>query len=642
MAGATCAAGASASYVSTATAGLVSLLVSLWAQVRHQLNNDFIGGSVALAVASALAGLAWRAVHAVRAALYDRVFSTYDIPPGSPQYFAALRWLHQQSAVKRASHRLVVNPVSAPDSHDADSGGDGMSHDLHDPLELGLHTVPMLLRDQSLCVRVGASLVWVGHGAGAWCDRMGGVSGGGGLGGDRWGGMGAIGGGGGRGSWYQQLLSGARGDVGLAHASAFGWAGSGAGSSDGFSSGGIRLHILGRDGEATLRAILELGRRLGRGAARRFTQVYIPSSAMGSARGSSGSGGMGAGSGGGWIRPEWVDAGRKPARPISSVILRGTEAQDLLDDARAFLSLERWYAERGIPYRRGYLLHGVPGSGKTSLVCAIAGELQLPIYMLRLSGAGLDDEAFHRLLAGTARRAVVLLEDVDAAAGAAVGTTSAPAQPPRESATKGGSAHSWLSSGGGSGGVGSYGDSRLTLPGLLNALDGVGAVDGRLLFMTCQRADALEPALVRPGRIDRRLRFGPPHPTQAEALFCHFYGGSGLPFLRPSRRPEPEPVTEDDASDDASYEGKEEDEEGDEVVVRRKVKETRRHVAIGGAPPPVNPEALRALARKFAAAAVGVRAEAGSMAALQGHLMMYRDDPEGAVENASVLRDTVT
>ena len=60
------------------------------------------------------------------------------------------------------------------------------------------------------------------------------------------------------------------------------------------------------------------------------------------------------------------------------------------------------------------------------LVCAIAGELRLPIYMLRLSGAGLDDEAFHRLLAGTARRAVVLLEDVDAAAGAAVGTSSAP------------------------------------------------------------------------------------------------------------------------------------------------------------------------------------------------------------------------
>ena len=44
------------------------------------------------------------------------------------------------------------------------------------------------------------------------------------------------------------------------------------------------------------------------------------------------------------------------------------DAPDVSDDARAFLRLERWYAERGIPYRRGYLLHGAPGSGKTSLV----------------------------------------------------------------------------------------------------------------------------------------------------------------------------------------------------------------------------------------------------------------------------------
>jgi chaperone BCS1 len=70
---------------------------------------------------------------------------------------------------------------------------------------------------------------------------------------------------------------------------------------------------------------------------------------MAPARGGSGGGG---GGNGGWIRPEWVDAGRKPARPISSVILRGDDARDILDDGRAFLRLERWYAERGIPYRR--------------------------------------------------------------------------------------------------------------------------------------------------------------------------------------------------------------------------------------------------------------------------------------------------
>lgn len=39
----------------------------------------------------------------------------------------------------------------------------------------------------------------------------------------------------------------------------------------------------------------------------------------------------------------------------------------------------------GIPYRRGYLFHGTPGSGKTSLVHVLASELDLPIYSLSLS-----------------------------------------------------------------------------------------------------------------------------------------------------------------------------------------------------------------------------------------------------------------
>ena len=347
------------------------------------------------------------------------MFVTYEIPSGTPQYFAALRWVYDQPAVRRASRRLVVNPIGTPlaaadgaDSHAPSSAPD----DPEDPLELGLHTVPMLLRDQSLCARVGSSLVWVGRGGGAHPHyHEGGVN----VDGP---GLGAMGGGGARGSWYQQLLSGTRGHAGLAHASAFGWEGdmsggaSGAGGAIGTTgaAGALRLTVMGLDGEETVRRILASGHRLGRGTARRFTRVYLPSAVVRT---------HGRGDGKhAWTRPEWVDAGSKPARPISSVILKGDAGADVLADARAFLGLERWYAERGIPYRRGYLLHGPPGSGKTSLVCAVAGELRLPIYQLRLSGAGLDDEAFQRLLAATSRRAVVLLEDVDAARGAAVGS----------------------------------------------------------------------------------------------------------------------------------------------------------------------------------------------------------------------------
>ena len=175
----------------------------------------------------------------------------------------------------------------------------------------------------------------------------------------------------------------------------------------------VRLTVMGLDGEDTVRRILASGHRLGRGTARRFTRVYLPSAVVRS---------HGRGDGKhAWTRPEWVDG------------VRPSEAH-LVGDTQGRRRNGRAGGREGVPGVRavvrgaGYPVPtGVPparpaGGGKTSLVCAVAGELRLPIYQLRLSGAGLDDEAFQRLLAATSRRAVVLLEDVDAARGAAVGS----------------------------------------------------------------------------------------------------------------------------------------------------------------------------------------------------------------------------
>ena len=83
-------------------------------------------------------------------------------------------------------------------------------------------------------------------------------------------------------------------------------------------------------------------------------------------------------------------------------------ADHLLEDCREFLATEKWYVERGIPYRRGYLLHGIKGTGKSSLVVAIASELGLPIYMMHLSYE-MTDETLVRLLQERAHPPSVLL-----------------------------------------------------------------------------------------------------------------------------------------------------------------------------------------------------------------------------------------
>jgi len=72
---------------------------------------------------------------------------------------------------------------------------------------------------------------------------------------------------------------------------------------------------------------------------------------------------------------EWRQFGYpRRRRPLESVVLSSGLSKHLLDDVNNFVSSSEWYALRGIPYRRGYLLYGPPGCGKSSFITALAGE----------------------------------------------------------------------------------------------------------------------------------------------------------------------------------------------------------------------------------------------------------------------------
>lgn len=188
----------------------------------------------------------------------------------------------------------------------------------------------------------------------------------------------------------------------------------------------------------------------------------------------------------------WYATSWRPRRPLESIVLADRMLDDLIRDIREFLAAGSWYALRGIPHRRGYLLHGPPGNGKTSLVTAAAGELGLSVAVLSLHNKTMSDESLRNVVDALPVGALLLIEDVDCAFG------------PRRKTGE---------------------DTGVTLSGLLNALDGVSSREGRLLFLTTNHPDRLDPALVRPGRVDRSLHLAHTTPDQARRLFLWFYAG---------------------------------------------------------------------------------------------------------------------
>ncbi|KAJ6498338.1 mitochondrial chaperone bcs1 [Mycena vulgaris] len=315
----------------------------------------------------------------------------------------------------------------------------------------------------------------------------------------------------------------------------------------------------------------------------------------------------------------WRHVASRPKRNINSIILDPGVSELLVDDARDFLESKAWYAARGIPFRRGYLLYGAPGSGKTSIISSIAGELGLDVYIVSLSRAGLDDSALSELISNLPEKCIALMEDIDAAftqslnrdtvqgpasAGADDGRPAPPGAPPAPST------------------------SRLSLSGLLNALDGVAAQEGRILYATTNKYTALDPALCRPGRMDIHVEFRLASKFQAQKLFYSFY----LPSDEAAAADKDAENDEDSGYNSAANTDVDAESTASETeVVPASEKPTFFGTSHRQHAPKLHRKQVTELAARFAEA---IPERELSMAALQGFLMTYKIRPYAAVDAA--------
>lgn len=215
----------------------------------------------------------------------------------------------------------------------------------------------------------------------------------------------------------------------------------------------------------------------------------------------------------------WIRSLSRVARPMGSVVMDEDTKREVLEDISEYLAprTRRWYANRGIPYRRGYLLYGAPGTGKSSLSLALAGRFGLAIYIVSLNSPMMNEENLASLFSELPSRCVVLLEDIDTAGL----THTRHDQEPEKVAVKSKSSKS------GKAEVAlvakEESKGKISLSALLNVLDGVASQEGRVLIMTTNHVEKLDEALIRPGRVDIKVEFRLADRAMMAALFRSIY-----------------------------------------------------------------------------------------------------------------------
>jgi hypothetical protein len=163
-----------------------------------------------------------------------------------------------------------------------------------------------------------------------------------------------------------------------------------------------------------------------------------------------------------------------------SVVMDANARRMVRSDFELFFEREDWFRQHNLPYRRGYLLWGAPGNGKTATIRVMAAHPYIQPYTLDLSDSEEKSADVLRLFEKAAENtpALVILEDLDRAF------------PTEGKRTQ---------------------ERAVSFQTLLNCLDGVGSQDGVIVVATANDPTCLDPAILkRPGRFDRVVQFPNP------------------------------------------------------------------------------------------------------------------------------------
>ncbi|KAK8948693.1 Calmodulin-interacting protein 111 [Platanthera zijinensis] len=175
---------------------------------------------------------------------------------------------------------------------------------------------------------------------------------------------------------------------------------------------------------------------------------------------------------------------------FDTIAMDAEKKREIMEDLIAFSRGKEFYLRIGKPWKRGYLLHGPPGTGKSTMIAAMANLLDYDVYDLELTAVK-NNSALRKLLLEISSKSIIVIEDIDCSIDLS-GKRKKESQKSEEEKKLGGEENT---------------DSKVTLSGLLNFIDGLWSACGgeRLVVFTTNFVEKLDPALIRRGRMDRHI-----------------------------------------------------------------------------------------------------------------------------------------
>lgn len=160
-------------------------------------------------------------------------------------------------------------------------------------------------------------------------------------------------------------------------------------------------------------------------------------------------------------------------REMKTVIMDLDLKTKIISSIDYFLKNKSWFVNRGLPYKKTIVLHGPPGTGKTSFIKTVASAFDKNLYVINISQ--MSNSSFEKAISSATSNSIIVIEDFDSCKS----THSRKNKDEKDTV-----------------------EDIISLTTILNTLDGIVSLNGTIIFMTTNHIEKIDEALLRKGRVD--------------------------------------------------------------------------------------------------------------------------------------------